>query len=396
MDSEQGLAARGSRLGRSGVAASVGLSALVFWCGVAAAAPPPIQVPTEEQLQPGEQAPPAGALRLPEQGSRGATTCSATCGGCARCSASTASPSRSQETSEVLGNVTGGAKQGFDYDGLTQMLLQLDTQRAFGWYGGTFNVSALQIHGRNLSADNLLTLADRERHRGGPRHPPVGAVVRAEIPRGGPARRQDRPAKPRPGIHGQPERAATSSTPCSAGRWCPRPTCPAAARPIRCRRSACGVRARPIDPLTFLVGVFNGSPVANNNGDPQHAESVRHQLSAERRRAGDRRDAIHLPVARHACSTPTRRSRWRASTSSASGTTRESFADQQLRQYRPVAGQSREQRHSACSHRGDYGIYAVADQMVWQDPERRRPDDQRLRPRHGDAAGRPQPDRSSA
>ena len=30
--------------------------------------------------------------------------------------------------------------------------------RAFGWYGGTFNVSALQIHGRNLSADNLLTL----------------------------------------------------------------------------------------------------------------------------------------------------------------------------------------------------------------------------------------------
>ena len=28
---------------------------------------------------------------------------------------------------------------------------------AFGLYGGTFNVSALQIHGRNLSADNLRT-----------------------------------------------------------------------------------------------------------------------------------------------------------------------------------------------------------------------------------------------
>ena len=59
------------------------------------------------------------------------------------------------ETSEVLGNVTGGVKTGFDYDGLTQMALQLDTQRAFGCYGGTFNVSGLQIHGRNLSADNL-------------------------------------------------------------------------------------------------------------------------------------------------------------------------------------------------------------------------------------------------
>jgi len=63
-----------------------------------------------------------------------------------------------QETSEVLGNVTGGVRQGFEYDGLTQMALQLDTQRAFGWYGGTFNVSALQIHGNNLSANNLLTL----------------------------------------------------------------------------------------------------------------------------------------------------------------------------------------------------------------------------------------------
>ena len=58
----------------------------------------------------------------------------------------------------MLGNVTGGARQGFDYDGLTQTVLQLDTQRAFGWYGGTFNVSALQIHGRNLSADNLRRL----------------------------------------------------------------------------------------------------------------------------------------------------------------------------------------------------------------------------------------------
>ena len=63
-----------------------------------------------------------------------------------------------QETSEVLGNVTGGVHRGAAYDGLTQAVLQLDTQRAFGFYGGLFNVSALQIHGRNLSADNLYSL----------------------------------------------------------------------------------------------------------------------------------------------------------------------------------------------------------------------------------------------
>ncbi len=62
------------------------------------------------------------------------------------------------ETSEALGNATGGVNRGPEYDGLTQAIFQLDTQRAFHWYGGTFNVSALQIHGQNLSEDNLYTL----------------------------------------------------------------------------------------------------------------------------------------------------------------------------------------------------------------------------------------------
>lgn len=60
-----------------------------------------------------------------------------------------------QETDEVLGNVSGGIRRGAAYDGLTQMSLDLDTAKAFGWSGGAFHVSALQIHGRNLSTDNL-------------------------------------------------------------------------------------------------------------------------------------------------------------------------------------------------------------------------------------------------
>jgi porin len=62
------------------------------------------------------------------------------------------------ETSEVLGNVSGGVRRGFDYEGLTTMSLGLDTSKALGWEGGTFNASALQIHGRNLSAENLNNL----------------------------------------------------------------------------------------------------------------------------------------------------------------------------------------------------------------------------------------------
>jgi porin len=62
------------------------------------------------------------------------------------------------ENSEVFGNVTGGVRQGFEYNGLTTATLQMDTQPAFGWNGGLFNASALQIHGGNLSATNLETL----------------------------------------------------------------------------------------------------------------------------------------------------------------------------------------------------------------------------------------------
>lgn len=62
------------------------------------------------------------------------------------------------EQSEVLGNTTGGLKQGATYDGLTTLTAQLDTKTAFGWEGGTFNLSALQIHGRNLSQYYLANL----------------------------------------------------------------------------------------------------------------------------------------------------------------------------------------------------------------------------------------------
>ena len=62
------------------------------------------------------------------------------------------------ETNEVLGNVTAGLHRGADDEGLTLLGIGIDTGSAFGWAGGTFNVSALQIHGRNLSRDNLDTL----------------------------------------------------------------------------------------------------------------------------------------------------------------------------------------------------------------------------------------------
>jgi porin len=62
------------------------------------------------------------------------------------------------DTSEVFANVTGGVHTGADYDGLLQFGVGVDTAKAFGWPGGIFNVSGLEIRGRNLSTDNLDAL----------------------------------------------------------------------------------------------------------------------------------------------------------------------------------------------------------------------------------------------
>ncbi len=62
------------------------------------------------------------------------------------------------ETTEVLGNPTGGVKRGAIVEGLTQMSIGVDLAKALGLQGSLFNVSALQIHGRGLSSENVQNL----------------------------------------------------------------------------------------------------------------------------------------------------------------------------------------------------------------------------------------------
>lgn len=62
------------------------------------------------------------------------------------------------ETSEVFGNPTGGINRGAIYEGLTQVSLGVDLEKATGLQGGIINISALQIHGRGLSINNINNL----------------------------------------------------------------------------------------------------------------------------------------------------------------------------------------------------------------------------------------------
>ena len=66
---------------------------------------------------------------------------------------------------EVVGNTQGGIRQGATYDALTTLVIELDTMKAFGWAGGTFHTSGLQIRGHDLSQfylDNLQTASGIE------------------------------------------------------------------------------------------------------------------------------------------------------------------------------------------------------------------------------------------
>jgi porin len=340
-------------------------SAVLCLCaGSALAAPPQLSVPTEEQLQPGQ-------------------------GGAGGLFGFTSSLARSnfllgnmwglrpflsqygiflglQETSEVLGNVAGGNTQGFRYDGLTTALAQLDTRRAFGWYGGTFNVSGLQYHGRNLSADKLGTLqtasgieADR-------------ATRLWELWYDQKFLEEDR-LDVKLGQQSLDQEFMVSQNALlfvnTMFGW---PMVPSADMPgggPAYPLSAPGLRFRyrPVDPITVLAGVFSASPSPNNNiPDSQKANPSGTVFPLNGT----------LAIAEVQYSYPSLGSMLYADQAPPLARTyklgfwydTQHFNDQRY----DNTGLSLANPAStgvAQQHRGDYSIYAVADQMIWQDPE---------------------------
>jgi porin len=253
------------------------------------------------------------------------------------------------ETSEGLGNITGGAKQGFEYDGLTQLDLQLDTERAFDLHGGLFNISGLQLHGRDLSADNLYTLQTASGIEGD-RSTRLWELWyqqkfldedRLDVKVGQQSLDQEFMVS----LNAQLFVNTMFGWPLLPSEDLPGG---GPAYPL----STLGVRARyrPTDSITILAGVFNGSPDYNNTGDPQ-----------ERNQSGTTftLDGGVLAIAEVQYQYPALGTMVYADDDSdaLAGTYRlgvwydsESFADQ---------------RFTAESHHGDLGVYAVVDQMLW-------------------------------
>ena len=275
-----------------------------------------------------------------------------------------------QETSEVLGDTTGGIHRGAEYDGLTQAILQLNTQRAFGWYGGLFNVSALQIHSRNLSADNLGTIqtasgieADRATRLWELWYDQKFLDEdRLDVKVGLQSADQEFIVSPNAlyfvnTMFGWP---ALPSYDLPGGG----PAYPLSAPAVR-------FRWRPVDPVNILVGVFNGAPSKTNTGDAQAINKSGTQFPTnggtltfvELQYTYPALGAMVMPGAGAPLGHTYKIGAWYDS---------EEFDDQRFDDHGlPLASPLSDGQ--PLRHRGQYAVYGVADQMLWRqqdDPNR--------------------------
>ncbi|WP_321886579.1 carbohydrate porin [Paraburkholderia bannensis] len=247
------------------------------------------------------------------------------------------------ETSEYLANLRGGLARGGDYDGLTTATVQLDTQKAFGLEGGLFNVSALNIHGRNLSSDKLGTLntasgieADDTTRLWELWYQQSFFNKRFDVKFGQQSIDQEFMASQYSALFvntmfGWPGLPSYDMP--SGG-----PAYPLADLGIR-------VRGQITPSLTALVGVFDGDPTGNNTSNQSGTNFNLHN------------GALYIGELQYAINQPSDGEMVGLGNQGLPGTYKigfwynnESFADERY----------------DTTHHGNYSFYAVADQMIWR------------------------------
>ena len=263
---------------------------------------------------------------------------------------------------DLLGNPSGGVRQGATYVGRLGLTVDADLEKILGWNGAAFHASVQQIHGHGLSGsylDNLLVVSGIEALPAARlfnlwiEQKLAGGIVSL---RAGQLSTQVAPTQEFfvsqygslfvNATFGWP--AITSTNLPSGG-----PTYPLATPGIR-------LKVLPNDQLSILAAVFNGDPAGPGEGDPQ-----RRNPTGTSFRVNDPplfigeidyahnqdKDAVGLP-----------------------GTVKfggwyhfGQFADQRF----SVEGLSLADPRSSgmpAQDRGNFGIYAIADQLLWRVP----------------------------
>ncbi|WP_321870486.1 carbohydrate porin [Burkholderia ubonensis] len=267
-----------------------------------------------------------------------------------------------QETSEYLYNTSGGTARGGAYQGLTQFGLNVDTAKAIGLPGGTFNVSGLQIHGTNLTQRNLQTLqtatgieANSTTRLWELWYQQAFLDGKADVKIGQQSLDQEFMVS----------QYATSFMNATFG-WpvLPAVDLPAGGPAYPLSSLGARLRVKPSDAWTVLGGVFDGNPAGRFGGDAQqlNAHGTNFNLRSGALLIGEVQYALNAPPAdpkapQPACLPGTYKlGAWYQSQhfdDLRTGTDGLSLAN-------PASN------GIPASHHGNYGFYAVADQMVWR------------------------------
>ncbi len=257
-----------------------------------------------------------------------------------------------QEISEYLNNVSGGTSRGGAYDGITQLGVTVDTGRAVGLPGGTFFASGLQIHGTNLTQRNLQTLqfatgieANSTTRLWELWYQQAFAGGKADVRIG----QQSLDQEFMMSQYATPFMNATFGWPVLPSTDMPAggPAYPLSSLGVR-------LRLKPSDSWTILAGVYDGNPAGSINGDPQalNAHGTNFNLGSGALLIGEVQYAINAPSADPKDPQP----------GGLPGIYKLGVWYNTLH----FADQNTDVNGIAASHRGNYGFYAVADQMVWR------------------------------
>ncbi len=261
---------------------------------------------------------------------------------------------------EALGNATGGKRRGVVYEGQLELSLTLDLEKVMGWGDATFHVDAYQIHGRGLSANklgnNLLTASGIEADRstrlfnlwleqqlwGGAVAVRIGqfsaddefivsdyasifinasfgwpAITAIDLPSGGPAFPLSTPG-------------------------------------IR-------IKVQPPAPISVTAAVFNGDPAGLGRGDPQSRDSSGTAFRFNDNVFAIAEAAYTIKAEKGMPGLP--------STYKIGGWYHSGRFDDQRFDSAGLSLASPASSGIPVQHRGNYGIYAIADQMLWPTSE---------------------------
>ena len=263
------------------------------------------------------------------------------------------------ETSEIWADTSGGIRRGVVYDGATQAVLNIDLEKAFGWTGGAVQVSAYQIHGRAPTANLVGALQ------------PVSGVEADRATRLYDLWLEQRfwggKLSVRVGQMGADEEFILSHYATtfvnSAFGWpgLPAVDLPSGGPAYPLATPGVRVKVQPTERIAFLGAVFDGNPAGPGSGDPQLRDA-----SGTLFRVGDGVFAIaelqyQVNQGEHAAGLAGtyKIGAWYKSNA---------FADPRY----DVSGMSLAGAAGnvvPASHRGDYSLYAVLDQMVLREPE---------------------------